>query len=81
MPKAQEVSFKRVWGSSLAVQWLRFSTFTAKGTGSIPGQGTDPANLTVQPKKKKNFFFFFNKRVCMLQEADLKTPVSRLDFS
>jgi len=25
---------------SLAVQWLGLQNFTAKGTGSIPGQGT-----------------------------------------
>ena len=29
-----------LYGSSLAVQWLRLHTSTAEGTGSIPGQGT-----------------------------------------
>ena len=27
-------------GNSLGVQWLGLCTFTAKGPGSIPGQGT-----------------------------------------
>ena len=27
-------------GNSLAVQWLGLCTFTAEGTGSIPGRGT-----------------------------------------
>ena len=28
------------WGTSLAVQWLRFHTPNAGHTGSIPGHGT-----------------------------------------
>ena len=28
------------WGHSLAIQWLEPCTFTAEGTGSVPGQGT-----------------------------------------
>ena len=29
-----------ITGNSLAAQWLGFHTFTAKGVGSVPGQGT-----------------------------------------
>ena len=29
-------------GTSLVVQWLRLHTSNARGTGSIPGQGTKP---------------------------------------
>ena len=29
-----------ILGNSLAVQWLGLCLFTAKGVGSIPGQGT-----------------------------------------
>ena len=35
--------------NSLAVQWLGLCAFTAQGTGSIPGWGTE----TAWPKKKK----------------------------
>ena len=44
---------KEVMGNSLAVEWLRLSTFTLKGPGSSPGQGTK-ISLGVQhsPKKK-----------------------------
>ena len=28
-------------GNSLAIQWLELRAFTAKGTSSIPGQGTN----------------------------------------
>ena len=31
---------KQIYGNSLAVQWLGLHASTAKGTGSIPGQGT-----------------------------------------
>ena len=30
---------KKQQGTSLAVQWLALSTFTAKSLGSVPGQG------------------------------------------
>ena len=38
-------------GNSLVVQWLGLSAFTAKGTGSIPGQGTKIPQATHQKKK------------------------------
>ena len=31
---------KKGWGTSLAVQWLRFHTPNTGHTGSIPGHGT-----------------------------------------
>lgn len=37
-------------GKSLVVQWLRVSTFTAEGSGSVLG---DLASCTEWPKKKK----------------------------
>ena len=41
-------------GTCLAVQWLRFRTFTARGTGSIPGQGTKiPHAVRCSQKLKK----------------------------
>ena len=33
--------YEREAGSSLVVQWLELCAFTAKGMGSIPGQGTN----------------------------------------
>ena len=40
--------------NSLVVQWLRLCTFTAKGPGSIPGQGTKiPQAVWSSQKKKK----------------------------
>ena len=35
-------------------QWLRFHTYTAGDTGSIPGSGTKIPNATGPPKKKEN---------------------------
>ena len=37
---ATYILLKIVLGNSLAVQWLKLSTFTAKDPGSISGQGT-----------------------------------------
>ena len=42
-------------GNSLAVQWLGLCTFTAKGAGSIPGQGTEiPQAVRRGEKNPKN---------------------------
>ena len=48
-------------GNSLAVQWLRFYTFTAEGLGLIPGQGTEIPQATCGMAKKIYCFikFFF----------------------
>ena len=41
-------------GHSLAVQWLGFGVFTARGPGSTPGWGTKiPQAARRGPKKKK----------------------------
>ena len=34
----KDIKFKNIEEGSLAVLWLRFHTFTAEGTGLIPGQ-------------------------------------------
>ena len=39
-------------GNSLAVQWLGLHAFTAKGMGSIPGQGTKIPQATQYSKNK-----------------------------
>ena len=41
-------------GNSLAVQWLGLRTFTAEGTGSIPGQGTKIPQAAWCGQKKVN---------------------------
>ena len=35
------------------VQWLGLHTFTAEGASSIPGQGAEIPQATLQQKKKK----------------------------
>ena len=47
---------KNLTGTSLVVQWLGFATFTAEGTGSIPGLGINypkPYSVAKQKNKKK----------------------------
>jgi len=44
---------KHIYGTSVAVQWLRLHTSTAGDAVSIPGQGTNPTCCTVKQKKKK----------------------------
>ena len=48
-------SLRRGVGTSLAVQWLTLSAFTAVGLGSIPGRGTKIPQVVMcgQTKKKK----------------------------
>ena len=41
-------------GNSLAVQWLVSCTFTAEGTGSIPGWGTKIPQAKWCGQKNKN---------------------------
>ena len=57
------VVLQKYWsmGNSLAVQWLRFYTFTAEGLGLIPGQGTEIPQATCGMAKKIYCFikFFF----------------------
>ena len=40
-------------GKSLAVQWLGLHPSTARGTGSIPGQGTKILHTAHHSQKKK----------------------------
>ena len=40
-------------GTSLAVQGLGFSAFTAEGAGSVPGWGSKILQAAVQEKKKR----------------------------
>ena len=43
------------WGNSLVVKWLGLRAFTAKGQGSIPGQGTKiPQAVWCSQKTKQN---------------------------
>ena len=42
-------------GNSLAVHWTRLLTFTAVGSGSIPGQGTKIPQAIQGGQKKKKF--------------------------
>ena len=45
--------FKNNLGTSLAVQWLRLWTSKARGSGSIPSQGTKEHMPQGQKRKKK----------------------------
>ena len=58
-------------GNSLAVQWLGFHAFTAKGTVSISGQGTKSLQVTVQPKKKESdsYQLYLPEDTCHRQNA------------
>ena len=47
---------KNIQGNSLAVQWLRLSTFNAGGVSSIPAQGTKIQHAKVQSKNKRDYF-------------------------
>ena len=47
-------------GNSLIIQWFELCAFTAKGPGSIPGQGTYSPSMHLElehEKKKKNFLY------------------------
>ena len=43
---------KRI-GNSLAVQWLGLGAYTARGLGSIPGQGTNILQAVKYGQKKR----------------------------
>ena len=48
------ILLSRAPGNLLAVQWLGLGTFTAEGTGGIPGWGTKtPQPVWCSQKKKK----------------------------
>ena len=42
-----------ILGKSLAIQWLRLCTSTARGMGLIPGQGTETLHDVWHGQKKK----------------------------
>ena len=45
----------KTYGTSLAVQWLRFCASNAGGMGSIPGRGTKIPHVADTAKKKKKY--------------------------
>ena len=53
LSKVLESSKTTSLGNSLAAQWLGLSTFTAKGPGSIPGQGNKILQAVVWPPPPK----------------------------
>ena len=48
----KKLSVRIHFGTSLVVQWLGLHTFTAEGTGSIPGQGTKIPQAAQRSQKK-----------------------------
>ena len=52
--KQQGFFLKDEGGTSLTVQWLRLSTSTAEGTGSIPGRGTKIPHTCMLLDQKKS---------------------------
>ena len=66
---------KNIQGHSLAVQWLRLSTFNAEGMSSIPTPGTEIQHAKVQSKNKKDYLdknilqFFCNKTFIKVEET------------
>ena len=48
-------------GNSLAVQWLRFSAFTAVAPGSVSGWGAKvPQAVWPKDKMRKSTYIYFN---------------------
>ena len=50
----QKINQEWVWGTSLAVQWLRLQASTAGNMGSTPGRGTKILHVTRYGKKQTN---------------------------
>ena len=62
----------------MEVQWLRLRTFTAKGMGSIPGQGTkDPASHVVPTPRKKKYIIY----ICYIYIYIIRAPETLENFS
>ena len=64
-----------VSGNSLAVQWLGLCTFTAEGTGSIPGRGTKIPQATwhgqkQQQQRKKREVAFIKTKLNVLERLN-----------
>ena len=71
-------------GSSLVVQWLRFSVFTAEDAGLIPDQGTKIPEALKHRQKVINiypsgFMHPYNCFICLSERAPL--PFSFLSIS
>ena len=64
-------------GTSLVVQWLRIRTLSAKGLGSIPGQGTRPhmLQLKILCSTTKTWSSQINKN--KLKKKDIKAQLPR----
>ena len=61
LPFYKNASKETNLGNFLAVQWLGPCTFTAKGSGSVPRQGTKSPHGQKRKKKKRkktNLHFF-----------------------
>lgn len=56
-----------LWLGGLAVQWLRLRAATARGTGSVPVQGTKIPHAMWRGQKIKNIRFNFFKKVIVNQ--------------
>ena len=63
--------FQEAWlGASLVVQWLRLNTPSARGLGSVPGQGTRshmPQLRIHMPQLKDLTYCIKDGRCCVLQ--------------
>ena len=70
--------------SSLTVQWLGLRTFTADGTGSIPGWGTKIPQVQGQKKKKRKNKWLSNVKKCLIslviKESNLKALMKVLSI-
>ena len=62
----QDKKKSRGWRTSLVVQWLRLYS-NARGSGSIPGQGTKIpcATAKTQQSQINNFFNFIKKKLTL----------------
>ena len=71
---------KKVFGTSLAVQWLRLHASNAGGTDSIPGRGT---KIPDAAKKKKRPFSFLDSKetICHFSALHLEASLGRRDMS
>lgn len=58
---------KNLTGTSLVVQWLGFATFTAMGTGSIPGLGINYSKPYSAAKKQNKKISESESEGCVFQ--------------
>ena len=71
---------KGIHGPFLAVQWLRLHTSTARGVGSIPGQGSKIPQATQCSQKENRAEFIVCDRSDGLksQKCVLSVPVHKV---